>query len=139
MVGKRNLMYCLALATLLLLAATAEVQALHRPRESQSLTARALPKIGEFFNVTITITNQGNTSAGPFRVIIYFSTDTTITTGDILIGYYWPVASLAPGGVQYLGCPMTACIATPSIQPGTYYLGAIIDYQDVVAESNEKQ
>ena len=104
-----------------------------------TLLGPATVKIGDAFYVTVTVKNQGTTDAGPFRLVFYFSTDSTINGSDILFPNYFPFPQgLAAGAEFFGGCPITPCFVLPAgIQPGTYYLGAIVDDQNSVAESNE--
>ncbi len=88
--------------------------------------------IGDFFQVGVTVRNQGDAAAGPFRVGFYYSTDATITTSDIC-NSACPYPGLGPG--EELNC--SGQIWAPPIAPNTYYFGAIADDQGVIAESNE--
>jgi hypothetical protein len=71
--------------------------------------------------------------APPFFVGIYLSADETITTSDLYIGYRW-VSTLASGGTSTLD---TTVLIPNTLVPGTYYIGAIADYGNVVVESDE--
>jgi len=85
------------------------------------------------FTVTDTVTNQGTTGASTFSVAYYISTDTVITTSDQVVGYRYVYGLTA--GATVSG---SASITLPGwVAPGTYYLGAIADYSDSIAESNE--
>ena len=98
----------------------------------------ATVKIGDLFYIAITVKNQGTTDAGPFRLVLYFSTDSTITSSDILLPNHYELQGLAAGVEFYGGCPSAPCWILPAgIQPRNYYLGAIVDDQNSVAESNE--
>jgi subtilase family serine protease len=84
---------------------------------------------------TMTVLNQGSAASGPFRVGYYLSTDATITTGDAFTGWW---CNLPNGLIPGTQTSCTGAIGVPAtLSPGTYYLGAIADYQAVVAESNE--
>jgi subtilase family serine protease len=78
----------------------------------------ALP--GSQLTVTATVCNQG-TQAGSTPLDLYFSTDATITTSDVIVSGFPPSTVLDPG----------ACVtqsATVYAPPqGTYYVGAIAD------------
>jgi subtilase family serine protease len=94
---------------------------------------------GQQIGVVATVKNQGNGSSGGFYVSVYLSTDPVITpwddafeTGDLEIGAAY-VAGLAAGAQQTL----TINCTIPSTLTGTYYLGAIADSRNGVAESNE--
>jgi serralysin len=78
------------------------------------------------------VKNIGNGPAGAHRVGFYLSTDTTITTSDMLIDSYSSVG-LAVGATEgsssrYMGF---------HVPTDTYYLGIIADDQDEVRESDE--
>ncbi|HPG01188.1 MAG TPA: CARDB domain-containing protein [Kiritimatiellia bacterium] len=77
--------------------------------------------------------NSGGTAAGAFYVAVYLSSDTIITTGDRYVGrvYY---SSLAAGTYQTFSQSITVSAAIP---PGTYYVGYIVDYNGLIAESDE--
>jgi len=63
---------------------------------------------------------------------IYLSTDNVITTSDTkLTGLM--VSPLAPGAEATVNWPVTI----PSVTSGTYYIGAIVDYNSTIPESNE--
>lgn len=86
---------------------------------------------GTPFNVTTTIANLVSTAASSsFRVGIYASTDSTVTTGDTLIGSY-TVASLA----GFATSTTTTSVTIPTA--GNYYIGAIVDDQNAITEANE--
>ncbi|MEX2282037.1 MAG: CARDB domain-containing protein [Gemmatimonadota bacterium] len=100
-----------------------------------ALTIPSTGVIGDTISVSLTIQNQGGSAAGPFRVVFYYSTDATITTGD------------TPSGV---GCTFTnglfasqrgTCsggLRVPAtLAPGSWFVGAILDDQSAVAESDE--
>jgi subtilase family serine protease len=71
--------------------------------------------------------------ASAFSVGIYLSTDNVITTSDILIGGRG-IDGLASGASS----PADTTVTIPtSVAPGTYYIGAIADSYNSVAESNE--
>ncbi|MFH0774686.1 MAG: CARDB domain-containing protein [bacterium] len=80
---------------------------------------------------TYTIKNQGSGSAGSFKVYFYLSSDTTITTGDTYLGY-----------INISGLSVGASISGNysfyrSSSPSGYYIGAIVDPDNYIAESNE--
>jgi len=82
---------------------------------------------------TATAKNQGNANAGQFYVSVYLSTDSIITKDDIEMGSGF-ISGLAPGGQQTLTINSTI---SASVAPGSYYIGAIADSRNNVAESNE--
>jgi V8-like Glu-specific endopeptidase len=87
---------------------------------------------GDTFTAWCDVRNIGTASSGGFWVGYYASTNTTISTGDYLIGYDW-MASVSP--FNYLDSTLTASF--PSIPAGTYYVGWIIDVTGLVTEFNE--
>ncbi len=95
---------------------------------------------GDRIDFTYNIENTGDADAGSSASALYISTDATITTGDILLNidsYTEPV--LSPGQVDPEGWPNNIILdfAALGLAPGTYYMGAIADVHDSVAESNE--
>lgn len=85
------------------------------------------------FAVTATVANIGVGASKATTVSIYLSTDAVITPTDLRLGYAY-VAVLAPGATS----PSTLSVSVPShLAEGTYYLGAFVDSNGLVAESNE--
>jgi large repetitive protein len=78
-----------------------------------------------------TVRNQGPAPATSFTVSLYLSTDSTITTGDTLLGSRM-VASLGAGASSAATTSVTISAA-----PGTYYLGVIADPGMTLTELNE--
>jgi subtilase family serine protease len=68
-----------------------------------------------------------------FRVGYYFSTDSHITTNDLFLGLR-TINGLAAGGSVVALSTFTVSLG---VEPGFYHLGAIVDYQNVVAEVHE--
>jgi hypothetical protein len=102
-----------------------------------NLQGPTIVNLGDYFRIFATVKNQGTTGSGPFRVVFYFSTDSTINTGDYLIPMYCDWQELAPGAEVTCGC-YNPCFWCPNTIPlGIYYLGAILDDQSLVAETNE--
>ncbi len=88
---------------------------------------------GTAISLANTVKNQGGSDAGNFTIRYYLSSDTTITTSDTLLGSR-TVSSLAAGAVN----TATTTVTIPStLSAGTYYLGAIADYNNALTESNE--
>ncbi len=84
--------------------------------------------------VSNTVTNQGLGSTIEGSLVgLYLSTDATITTADILIGTQ-EVGNLASGASSAGNAVVELQTTVP---PGTYYLGAIGDYNNRIAETNE--
>ncbi len=88
---------------------------------------------GAPITVTSTVTNQGNAAASSFSVGFYLSSDATITTSDTRIGTR-SVSSLAAAASH---SAQTTLTIPSTIAPKTYYLGAIADYSNARAETNE--
>ena len=82
------------------------------------------------------VKNQGGGDAGYFRTGMYLSTDPVISTGDVRIGSPKgnETESLKAGEEQ----PFTYRTNLISATAGLYYIGAVADYRNQVAESNEK-
>ena len=88
---------------------------------------------GNLLAITDTVTNQGTTTSAGFSIRYYLSTDATITTSDIVLGTR-SVSSLAATAAD----SATTNVTIPyTLIPGTYYLGAIADYNNTRAETNE--
>ncbi|MBI3685552.1 hypothetical protein HY250_04065 [Candidatus Azambacteria bacterium] len=93
-------------------------------------------------NTSITIANNGPVSAGSFRLEFYWSPDPIITVYDIPATSYFIFGGrgLGPGesksNSEFANGPIILSIPF-SFSSGTYYLGAIIDDQMEVEESNE--
>lgn len=105
-----------------------------RDLQMTALTAPATGIIGDSIAITSTVLNEGTMAAGAFRVAFYFSSNNIISTGDVLTGPFCSIASLAGGAST--NCNMT--IAVPStISSGAWYVGAIVDDQFAVTETNE--
>jgi hypothetical protein len=84
--------------------------------------------------ITDTVKNQGSASAGPFYVYFYLSTDTTITTSDTQLGSRYLASGLSAGASS----SSTTNVTVPtSAATGNYYIGAIVDKDNTISESNE--
>ncbi|TAH39486.1 MAG: hypothetical protein EYC70_01495 [Planctomycetota bacterium] len=88
---------------------------------------------GGQITVDDTVQNLGEGASGGFRVGYYLSTDSSIDTGDVLLGDR-SVVSLAQGSSSAGTTPLTIPASTAA---GTYYVGAIADDLDEVEESDE--
>ncbi len=98
-----------------------------------ALSAPASAQPGGSIDVSNTVQNIGNAAAGAFRVGLYYSVDSTCTTGDTLMTFR-SLASLAAGGSSAV---ITSATIPAGATPGTRYVCAIADYLGQVAESNE--
>lgn len=81
---------------------------------------------------TLTTFNEGTASAGSLMVNVYLSADKTPSSNDTLIGSY-KVANIAPGASK----ATSIRYSTGTTNPGDFYLIAVIDPTNSVAESNE--
>lgn len=88
---------------------------------------------GASITIANTVANQGGGSISSFYVGLYLSPDQTITTADLRIGRRY-VSGLSGGASS----SATSTVTLPTtLVPRTYYLGAIADYANKRAESNE--
>lgn len=88
---------------------------------------------GRSYTVGYQLANLGTAGAAATRTGIYLSSDSTITTGDIFLGYDDAVAigagqSVLEGGTFALPAGLAA---------GTYYVGLLADHNSAIAELNE--
>ena len=90
---------------------------------------------GNTVTVSATVENDGNAAAGAFDVRFYASSNATISTSDIPI-YTATVNSLAAGANTTVGSTIDLCAAGLT-DGSTYYIGYIIDYNNVITESDE--
>ena len=86
------------------------------------------------FNTSVL--NDGDVDAGSFRTGWYLSTNTTISTTDILVTYATQGSLLKNHYVNESGSKDLDDMSS-SIPAGTYYAGVYIDYQKSVSEKNE--
>lgn len=101
-----------------------------------SLMSGTSATVGGELDITATVSNQGDASAGPSRLGYYLSADATITLSDTPIdGWGCDVGSLDAGASPHT---CSGAIMLPwEIEPGTYYLGAYADENEAVTESDE--
>ena len=90
-------------------------------------------KKGSTITIQNTVKNQGSAGANGFYVNFYLSKDSTITTSDIYLGNRY-ISSL-PAGTST--SPISDSFTLPSNISGNYYVGAIVDPTNSVAETNE--
>ena len=89
---------------------------------------------GESEYVSVRLKNQGTDSSGSFYWGIYLSTDTTITTSDLELDT-WYKSSMSAGSTS---STMSKSVQIPTtITGGRYYVGALVDVNSQVSESNE--
>ena len=88
---------------------------------SQPNLGGSVPIAGESFLLNATVDNQGSAPSARTTLRFYLSTDTTIPTGDAVVGTASVVPLGAPGGY------VTNISLTAPSTPGTYYYGACVD------------
>ena len=86
-------------------------------------------------SMTNSVKNDGNATAGSFRIAWYLSTDVNITTADYLIKHQ-NQGSLIAGSIRNISSSIDLDYVT-GLPHGIYYLGALIDDQNLVNESDE--
>lgn len=127
-----------ALAALLLLAATPSVMAQGPDLVITSGSPTATPaqvKPGQSLTLSSwTVRNSGNIRATTFRNGFYLSTNAVISSGDLFLDGNTN-SGLDPGQSFTWGGPTVTIPA--SVSPGTYYVGILVDRENVVAEANE--
>ena len=99
-----------------------------------SLTGPSTATIASMASISVDIRNQGPANAGPFRLGLYLSADSSITTDDTWFASCSYQAGLLAGESQ--SCSRSFPVP-PRVSPGRYYLGAIVDDLDRVAENSE--
>ena len=99
-----------------------------------SLRAPPTAAVGSDISITSAVRNQGATDAGPFRLGFYLSVDPAITTEDTWFASCTFDSGLAAGESE--SCSQSFPIP-PRVTPRSYFLGAILDDLDRVAESSE--
>jgi len=87
---------------------------------------------GGSISVTCQVRNNGPGSTGASMTGIYLSKDTAISTSDTKIGEY-PVGPLSAGSTHSQGGSYPVTIGLD----GTFYVGAIADWNNQVSETNE--
>ncbi|MDD5772836.1 MAG: CARDB domain-containing protein, partial [bacterium] len=98
-----------------------------------AVSAPASGATGTSISITATVKNQGVATLASSYVGLYLSTDMTITTSDTRIGTA-SIPSLAAGASSTVN-PTFAISST--LAPGSYYIGAIADYNNARKESDE--
>jgi Calx-beta domain/CARDB/Peptidase M10 serralysin C terminal len=99
--------------------------------------------VGDGFDVNFQVYNAPingrSVSARAFRVGFYLSPDSTITTGDRLLGFY-DVSAIAAGGFLSQTTRLTLPNTTDTFWSGgnqTYFIGMVVDSLGAVTEGNE--
>ncbi len=91
-------------------------------------------KAGQNITISSVIKNGGTQNSPAVTINFYLSTDTNITTSDYKLGQSGNLPALAPGQNQSFDATRELPLNIP---PGTYYVGWIIDVDNVANESNE--
>ena len=99
-----------------------------------SLRADTLTMLGNNITISATAQNVGRARATPFRIRFYLSPDATISRSDTPIGACSITVKLSIGSST--SCNTIAPLSF-DLAPGTYYLGALADYDDKVRELDE--
>ena len=98
-----------------------------------AISAPASGARGSAISLSNTVDNQGAGNAASFTIGLYLSTDPAITTADRRVGTR-SVSTLASGATNAAATTVTI---PGTLAVGTYYVGAIADYNNTRAESNE--
>lgn len=89
---------------------------------------------GEAIAITTSVRNAGDVDAGPFRLSMYLSRDTGVTSDDVMLGF-GDVPDLASGKTR----EGTATAVIPvTVTPGTYYLVGLADSESTVTEKDKQ-
>ena len=99
-----------------------------------SLMGPQTATIGSAASISAGIRNQGPANAGPFRLGFYLSSDTFFTPDDTWFAACSYEAGLLAGESET--CSRSFPIP-PRVSPGNYFLGAVVDDLDRVAENSE--
>ncbi|MFT4648379.1 MAG: subtilase family serine protease [Glaciecola sp.] len=91
-------------------------------------------EVGNNLSIITTVTNSGDENAPPFLVGIYLSDDADVTTADLPLVVRSVHTGLNAGFTSVQSAPV---LVPASIPAGTYYVGAIVDKDGTVTESNE--
>ncbi|MCF6324905.1 MAG: S8 family serine peptidase [Gammaproteobacteria bacterium] len=90
--------------------------------------------VGSYLGMTYSYYDAGGFPANnPYHVGIYLSSDATITTDDIRIGAVFNLTLTEGRSVT----ARNSYLIPANLASGTYYLGAIVDYNNLLNESNE--
>lgn len=105
------------------------------PNDKPNLTCHNLGSLtvnGAYISISgLKIINNGNSTAGASHVGYYLSSNTDITTSDILLGEDY-VGPLDPGEISTESFSRNIT----GVPNGTYYVGVIADYKGEVSETS---
>ena len=93
---------------------------------------------GGTVNVSYTAVNQGGASGQCINMGIYLSTDNRITTGDTLLRRWGLPTSICPVDAGRSWSQTWAVTIPAATAPGAYYVGMIVDPDNLDSESNER-
>ena len=79
------------------------------------------PVTGDDFELSTTVTNQGDRESVATTMRFYRSSDPTITTEDV------PVGTMPVEPLSEVGSRSETVLLTAPVEPGTYYYGACVD------------
>jgi hypothetical protein len=103
------------------------------PGKSDRVNSPTSVAAGSQTSFEFTFMNIGRTNSGSFAIGFYLSTDTNITTSDILLGTNTGASAVAGGlvtGARTVTIPS-------SVAPGFYWMGVLLDKNGNVAEQSE--
>ncbi len=98
-----------------------------------SVTGPTTATAGQTVTLSANLRNPGSVAAGAFRVGLYLSGNTTITSADTRVGTCNYTSLPARGNIS---CSVTAAIPA-ALRTGDYFVGAIADDTDQIAEINK--
>lgn len=87
-------------------------------------------------SVDLRVENNGNTSSGACKIGFYISKNNPVNTGDLFIGEV-ALASINSGGSANKSFSANVIDLIPNLAAGNYYIGYVIDYENVVNEKKE--
>lgn len=87
---------------------------------------------GDSVQFNLTVTNTGTVAVTGYHLDVYLSSDTSISSSDTLFCYL-DKGSLDGGVIDTFtfGCE------APTVDPGTYYFGVIVDPEELIPETDE--
>ena len=118
---------------------TINTSGLFPPDLSAQLYNMGSPTVAAGGSLTVDLytLNLGSGASGAYTTRLYLSTDQTITTSDLLLNTFSVPAETAYNGSHWFDHYNYAQALPSNLAPGTYWLGAIADYDNQIAESNE--
>ncbi|KAH2823484.1 hypothetical protein KXV85_001623, partial [Aspergillus fumigatus] len=107
-----------------------------------NLSAQVFPSTssvaaGATVSVNTLVVNYGSGPAAASSTRIYISTDNTITTSDTVLATIDTGVLAAKLQSGYYTFQNVSVTLSSGLAPGTYYIGAIADYNNQIAESDE--